>query len=546
MTLHHRPETAHEIADRASLSALMICLARELAAIPPGAVVWRFPVAQGWLEAQMARPLTTGLPPVAALIHQTDRGAQAIGAGRALALLLDQLCDDHPLTGPELAHRIRASRSRMAALVAQRLAGAEDAVEFLAAEQALIFGHWMHPAPKFLGGISGAEERAVTPDWRGALRLTALAVAGDLLETAGPFALPGFAEGVLPVHPLTWDRLQRRAEVQALLACGAIRDLGPRGPVWQATSSVRTLWAAESPWMVKVSLPVVITNSERLNKRHELRAGAAMAAHLAGLKGRFGALRFVTDPAWATLRLPSMVDGRAAESGFEIILRENPYRSPRGGAVVQLAALAAPGIGAAPGMLARLLAGQDAARWFAAYLEVAVAPLLRLYDATGIAFEAHQQNVLLALENGLPVRADLRDNQGFYLVEDMAPPALRAIPHLCYARAEAEEALAYTLLVNQVFGLVHRLDVEGLLPEAQALAAMARLLAGLAETLPGQGGRLCADWLRAPHLPAKGNLLTQLGGVDELHLPGERPPAIRLPNPLLAYGSATRSLCDAL
>ena len=44
--------------------------------------------------------------------------------------------------------------------------------------------------------------------------------------------------------------------------------------------------------MVKVSLPVVITNSERLNKRHELLAGAAMAQHLAGLAGRFGALRF--------------------------------------------------------------------------------------------------------------------------------------------------------------------------------------------------------------------------------------------------------------
>lgn len=541
MTLHHRPETATEIADRASLSALMICLARELAAIPPGATVWRFPVAQGWLEAQMARPLTTGLPPVAALIHQTDRGAQAIGAGRALALLLEQLCDDHPLTGPELAHRIRASRARIAAVVAQRLAEAEDPVAFLAAEQALIFGHWMHPAPKFLGGISGAEERAVTPDWRGALRLHGLAVAGDLLEVSGPFALPGFAPGVLPVHPLTWDRLQRRADVQALLAQGAIRDLGPMGPVWHATSSVRTLWAAESPWMVKVSLPVVITNSERLNKRHELLAGAAMAQHLARLKGRFGALRFVTDPAWATLRLPGLV-----ESGFEIILRENPYRVARGGPVVQVAALAAPGIGAAPGMLARLLAGQDAARWFAAYLEVAVAPLLRLYDATGITFEAHQQNVLLALENGLPVRADLRDNQGFYLVEEMAPPALRAIAHLCYPRAEAEEALAYTLLVNQVFGVIHRLDVEGLLPEAQALAALARLLAGLAEALPGHGGRLCADWLRASHLPAKGNLLTQLGGVDELHLPGEKPPAIRLPNPLLAYRPMTRSLCDAL
>ena len=532
MTYQDRTETAADLAARASLSALLICMAREVAAMPAQATVWRFPVAGGWLETRLARPLTTGMPPIAALLHQTDRGAQPIGAERALDLLLEQLCDDHPLTGPELAHRIRASRARMAALVRARRQGGADPLDFLAAEQALIFGHWMHPAPKFLGGITEAEERAMTPDWRGALHLHALAVRADLLEMAGDFHLPGFEPGLLPAHPLAWNRLQRRPEVQALLASGALRDLGPRGPLWHATSSVRTLWSHESPWMVKVSLPVVITNSERLNKRHELEAGVAMAGHLAGLAGRFGPMRFVTDPAWATLRLPG-----ATESGFEIILRDNPYRAPRGGAVLQVAALAAPGVGSAPGMLAQLLAGQDAARWFAAYLAVAVAPLLRLYDATGIAFEAHQQNVLLALENGLPVRADLRDNQGFYLVEEMAPPALRAIPNLCYHRREAEEALAYTLLVNQVFGLIHRLDCDGLLPEAQALAALAGVLAGLAESLPGHGGRLAADWLRAPSLSAKGNLLTQLGGVDELHLPGEKPPAIRLPNPLLSLRS---------
>lgn len=541
MTRNHRPETAPEIADRASLSALLICLAREVAAMPPESLVWRFPVAQGWLETRLARPLSSGLPPVASLFHQTDRGAQPIGPGRALALLLDQLCEDHPVAGQELAHRIRESRARIARIVTSRAQDPADPADFLAAEQALIFGHWMHPAPKYLGGISMTEERELTPDWRGTVRLSALELADELLEVGGTAPLtdlPGFGPGHLPAHPLTWSRLRCRPDVQALLARGAIRDLGPTGPLWHVTSSVRTLWAPESPWMVKVSLPVVITNSERINKRHELTAGAAMARHLAGLSGRFGALRFVTDPGWATLRMPGL-----AESGFEIILRENPYRSPRGGSVVQVAALAAPGIGPAPGMLARLLEGQDAARWFAAYLDVAVAPLLRLYDATGIAFEAHQQNVLLVLKDGLPVRADLRDNQGFYLAEDMTPTALRAIPHLSYPRAEAEMALTYTLLVNQVFGVVHRLDCDGLLPEARSLGALAQLLEELSETLAGAGGRLAREWLCSPVLPAKGNLLTQLGGVDELKLPGERAPSISVRNPLPAAQRARR-LCD--
>ena len=54
---------------------------------------------------------------------------------------------------------------------------------------------------------------------------------------------------------------------------------------WWATSSVRTLWRGDSPWQVKVSLPVTITNSQRVNKRHELLAGAAMSARIGALQG---------------------------------------------------------------------------------------------------------------------------------------------------------------------------------------------------------------------------------------------------------------------
>lgn len=529
------------IADLASLRALLACDRMEL-----GGGRDLIPVAGGWIEPRSRQPMQTGQARLRQLIRHGAEGAHAIDASAALALILDRIARDHGTLGEALARRVRASRQRIAELAAHRLSVPDAAPDYLTAEQALIFGHWMHPCPKALSGMTLPEERAMTPDWRGALRLHALSVRADLVEGTDPDLvrdLPGMDLGtapgrvILPAHPLTWDRARRDPQIAALVTSGEILDLGPAGLGWWATSSVRTLWRGDSPWQVKVSLPVTVTNSQRVNKRHELLAGAAMARRLGALNGRFGPLRIVADPHWMTLRLP----GRA-ESGLELILRQNPWRGARGGKVMQVAGLVAEPLPGRASILSQVVAGHDPALWLDAYLDCAAAPLLRLYDATGIAVEAHQQNALLDLSRGLPCRCDIRDNQGFYVAEDMADTDLCAIPQLVYPRAECENALAYTLIVNQVFSVIHRLALDGLMPEDHGLARLASHL-GMLGRLPGHGGALARRWLTDPHLPAKGNLLTQLGGVDELLIPGERAPMIRVPNPLPAHAAA-RALAD--
>ncbi len=524
------------IADLASLRALLICDRRVL-----GGGRDLVPVAGGWIEVVTDAPMATGLPRIRGLIRHGPDGSRAIDTAMALSLILHRLTRDHGPTGAALARRVRASHHRIATICAQRLTRPQPAPDWLAAEQAVIFGHWMHPCPKALSGMSLPEERAMTPDWCGAVRLVGLSVRADLIAGTDPDRIrelpgmdvdPGPGRTLLPAHPLTWDRARRDPAIAALLAQGDIRELGPVGPAWWATSSVRTLWRGDSPWQVKVSLPVTITNSQRVNKHHELLAGAAMSARIAALHGRFGPMRLVDDPHWLTLSLP----GRP-ESGLEVILRRNPWRGTRGGQVMQVAGLVAEPLPGRRSMLVQVMAGHDPAAWFDAYLDCAVAPLVRLYDATGIAVEAHQQNALLDLSLGLPSRCDIRDNQGFYVADDMACAELRAIPQLVYPRAEAEDALTYSLIVNQVFGVIHRMALDGIWPEDRALSALAAHLGGLAR-LPGHGGALARRWLTQPHLPAKGNLLTQLGGVDELLIPGERAPMIRVPNPLPALAHA--------
>ncbi len=521
---HDDPE---RLADLASLRALLICAIRELGVDPDDIAT-----PQGRLQIRQQRHMTTGLGRLQSLTLYGSAGARAIDAGDALSLMLDWLAKTHGRAAKQLIARIINSRDRIAAMLPARMADPQAASDFLTAEQALIFGHWMHPCPKALTGMTPPEDRAMTPDWHGQFRLHALSVRSDLIEATDPDIardLPGMPAAadpgriILPAHPLTWDRARKDPQIAALLAQGDILDLGPMGDGWWATSSVRTLWRGDCRWQVKVSLPVTITNSQRVNKRHELLAGAAMSRRIAALMSRFGPMRLIGDPHWMTLRLP----GRP-ESGLEVIFRDNPWQ---GGQVLQVAGLVAEPLPGRASLLAQVTAGHDAGRWFDAYLACAVAPLVRMYDATGIAVEAHQQNALLDLSHGLPRRCDIRDNQGFYVAEPMADDELRAIPQLVYPRSEAEDALGYTLIVNQVFGVIHRMALDGIMSEAEALHRLAVHLRGLCD-LPGHGGRLAGRWLSDATLPAKGNMLTQLGGTDELLIPGERAPMIRVPNPL--------------
>lgn len=518
------PDMAAETAARVSLGALIACLYRETDLVR----------AEGTTAILGALRIEDGLRRLGpGPVGRCYFASRPVTTDQALRLTIAAMRDRWPGRADLLARRVLRSRDRIAAIVAAR-SGEVPALDFQGAEQATWFGHSMHPCPKALDGMSGPEERAMTPDWRGTFALRALSVDAGLIEATDSAvirALPGFdidpgpGRALLPVHPLSWDRLRRAPWVAALRARDGIRDLGPVGPEWLASSSVRTLWRPDSPWQLKVSLPVTITNSQRVNKRHELLTGPVMARALANLPD-LGPMRIVADPHWATLRGPEK------ESGFEIVFRDNPWRG--GSTVMQVAGLCATPLPGQQSLLSRAMRGLDPAQWFAAYLDCAASPLLRLYDQTGIAFEAHQQNALLDLRRGLPLRCDYRDNQGFYVARDAASEAMRAIPQLTYDRRDAEDALGYTLIVNQIFGVIHRMQADDLMSEDRALRMLADHLGRLAAEMTGHGAGLIRRWLTHDRLPAKGNLLTQLGGVDELLIPGERAPQVQVPNPLPA------------
>ncbi|MFC8451151.1 IucA/IucC family protein [Kitasatospora sp. NPDC057223] len=582
--LHHDPAVA---AEQAALEALLRCWARETGVAPGpdgrlriavlgGAAALTVPVrhwsACGWHRFGAAT-LTAGYDAATA---PTGAPAAPVDAVTAAALLAAAAADrPDPGRIADLAARVADSVSRTADILAHRrqapppAAGERPATPFLAAEQALLLGHPLHPTPKSRDGLGPAQSAAYSPELRGSFQLHWYAVDRDLLAagsalaesaeqlTAGLLAAPGLlppGAAALPLHPWQARELALRPAVAALLADGGLHDLGAHGDPWYPTSSVRTVYRPGTPWMLKLSLGLRITNSRRENLRKELHRGLEVHRLLeAGLGGEWSAAHpgfdIVRDPAWIGVDLPG---GPADPSGLDTVLRQQPF-GPAQRALCVAGLVAEQPLGPSEHVRSQLgdvlrslspRCGRPlqtvATEWFLRYLDAVVLPVLWLDGRAGIALEAHQQNSLVLLDTeGWPVGGRYRDNQGYYFRTSHAErlharlPGLGSASDTFVADDVADERFAYYLGINHVLGLIGALGSQRLADERILLAALRRFLAG--PRARATGSALPARLLDSPTLRCKANLLTRLNGLDELVGPVETQSVyVDIPNPVAA------------
>ncbi|MEU3855022.1 IucA/IucC family protein [Streptomyces sp. NPDC029554] len=500
-------------------------------------------------------------------------GAGASSGARAAcdvpALKADAVAPGHD-DGIALVAGVTDSLRRITTFVRERRDHPADAPDlFLAAEQALLLGHPLHPTPKSRDGLSEAEARRYSPELRGSFPLHWMAVAPSVLATdscwtergrtvsaptlTARLAEPGLAlpdgHALLPLHPWQAREIRHRPEIAALLDDGQLRDLGPHGAPWHPTSSVRTVYRSGAPAMLKLSLGLRITNSRRENLRKELHRGVEVHRLLrSGLgqqwRAAHPAFDIVRDPAWLA------VDGPAGTPlpGLDVVIRHNPFSPSDDVSCVAGLVSLHPSSPTRPdtasdrsqdegpvlrSRLAELVTGiarrtgrprgAVAAEWFLRYLEHVVRPVLWLDAEAGVALEAHQQNTLLLLDaDGWPAGGRYRDNQGYYFRESRRAALDVRLPGIgersdTFVRDEiADERLAYYLSVNNVLGLVGALGSQGLANERLLLAAFRRFLGTVASGPARLRSSLAALLLDSPVLRCKANLLTRLHGLDEL------------------------------
>lgn len=469
----------------------------------------------------------------------------------------------------ELTHRLTDSlQNTIRYLEARWQSPYQRCQDFIGAEQSLLLGHWLHPTPKSRQGILDWQHEMVTPELQGEFQMhyfaaartlvtqdsLALKSAEDLIIDAfdgepGTIAL-AYNEVLLPTHPLQAQWLLTRPHVQQWLAASELRYLGPQGQRFSATSSVRSVYHRHTPWMYKVSLPVKITNSLRQNKTHELRAGVLMAELVTslGFCQTFPQFQLIADPAYLTLQHPDH-----PETGFETILRDNPFGAQSGRDVFCIAALVQDvwHPEQSQTLLGEIIerrathehrpARAVALDWFDAYWQCAIEPCITLYDQYGIALEAHQQNSLLRLSAGYPDTYYYRDNQGFYLDQARQKQLLQWQPRLSpdsdlfYATGDINDRFGYYLLINQLFAVIYRLGADAIVSEDELIEHLRQKLNALRDALTGSGRQLIETWLTQPLLPAKANLLTRVEDIDELEADLE----------LAAYSTIANPLYDA-
>ncbi len=462
----------------------------------------------------------------------------------------------------ELLSRVAESRSLMEVYISQRLGDPQLASsDFIDAEQSLLFGHWQHPTPKSRQGMLDYHHAYYAPETKGSFSLHYFSIARNLIcqrsaltisaEEIIASSLPISSSIVddhlvLPMHPLQAQWLIHQPSVRHLMADGHVIDLGIQGIEFTATSSVRSLYNAHLAWMYKFSLPVKITNSLRVNKRHELDAGVVMATlyRKTGFSEAYPQFKIITDPAYITVVLPEQ-----SETGFEVIIRENPFSEGKETDVVTIAALTQDALSEETSMLSRFVKtialrentslSQASIKWFAKYWECSIEPMLKLYDEHGIALEAHQQNSVLQLEEGYPSIYYFRDNQGFYLsnayrnhLAVMEPESV-TVDALYFDDDIICDRFAYYLLINNLFSIIGRLGADCLVEERILVSFVQQRLLALRHVLTGAGTLFVDQLLSQSSIPAKGNLLTRVHDVDELTVENEQAIYCHIPNPLV-------------
>jgi siderophore synthetase component len=503
----------------------------------------RYWSACGWHQFGAAR-LGTGTPAdattVATLLATEVAGSRDAGP-QAVADLVGRVVD----STRRIARHVTARQTEQPAAPAHVQPDADQLTPFLDAEQALVLGHPLHPTPKSRGGLTDHEAAAYSPELRGSFALCWFAAdpavvgvdsatgqpAPDLVRDLAPGLDVPEGMVAVPAHPWQAADVLRRPGVRALVDEGRLRALGPAGPAWHPTSSVRTVYRPDAPYMLKLSLGLPITNSKRENLRKELRRGVEMARLLdAGLGAELSAAHpgfgIVTDPAYLGVDVPGQ-----AEGGLDVVVRSNPF-----GAAERVHCLA--GLVAerpdrdGRSLLGELLhalsggTGRDlhdvGAEWFERYLGAVPEPVLWLYAEHGIGLEAHQQNTLVEVDvDGWPVGGRYRDNQGFYYDRERADALGRwsaDVGMASDARCDEElidERLGYYLGINNVIGLVGAMGSQGLADESSLLRAVRSLLQRVRDEHSRVTG-VVRTLLTSPTLPCKANLLTRLEGMDEL------------------------------
>ncbi|WP_085991451.1 IucA/IucC family protein [Oceanobacillus senegalensis] len=472
-----------------------------------------------------------------------------------LSLLMKEITEDLVQVN-DLIARVLLSYENMNQFIEKRKHELEECYKwnktFLQSEQALLIGHQLHPTPKSRQGILSEEESVFGPELKGEFQLHYFRAhrslvreqsacnqsATDIIKmelkqgdtVTKEFALRYCEDDeytLIPMHPLQARYLLGKEVVCNWIQNGQLSYLGPRGEPFYPTSSVRTVYSPRANVMYKFSIPVKITNSLRVNKVKELHRGVEVTRLLQStiekeLHAHHPTFQIIKDPAYVTLG--------EGEVGFEVMIRDNPFKETEGNCTTLIASLCQDHVFGEASQLANIInrisknenltTEQVSENWFKRYIDITLKPMMWLYTQKGIALEAHQQNSIIKLDQeGYPLTFYYRDNQGYYFMKSKEAELRELVSTLngesdtVCEDAIAEERFRYYVFFNHLFGLVNAFGVSELIDEKKLLTLLRE---ELVYYISQDHTNLVSSLLEKRELPCKANLLTRVHDMDEL------------------------------
>lgn len=422
-------------------------------------------------------------------------------------------------------------------------------VDFESSENGLLIGHPMHPVPKSREGFTKEEFKQYSPELGNEFQLHYFLADKSIIYTDSCLEMDAnelinthlltesiqHNKAIIPFHPWQAKHIKQLPIIQKWISENKLIDLGQIGVAFNATSSVRTLYNRHCPFMLKLSLNVTITNSLRTQYGKELIRG--LAAHQfwnseigCEIKYQYPAFTALTDPAFVCLKNDDQIIHESAAlfrinpftknnnaTSLASLCQDHPYENRnRLNALVSLVSA-----------IKQCSKEEAASCWFSEYLKIAIEPVLWIYIHYGIAIEAHQQNIIIEIENGLPKASYYRDNQGYYITEQAFKQLSKRIdekilmPFCNGTNKFITHHLIYYLICNNVFGIINALGVTGCISETKLIKQFADYV--YSAKIAFQSNHLLFDQLlQTDYLPFKANLLTRFYALDELIAPLEQ------------------------
>ncbi|KAB7615850.1 hypothetical protein F9L33_03565 [Amylibacter sp. SFDW26] len=444
---------------------------------------------------------------------------------------------------------------------------------FAEAEKALTAGHPTHPNPRSRDEMSPQDASEYAPEFNGEFPLfwclahesilsldsvshesaadmcCALVSADGTLPSALDEDCP---EGFIPIpwHPWQASHLLLRSDVIQWMQEGLLKIVGKVGRTYSPTGSMRTIHAFHAPYMLKFSMNLRLTNSLRTLVFKEVERGKQlhrlMETPIGGaIRKDLPTLHILGEPAHIALK---GLDGIEIEESI-VVFRDNPFTTKSAKGPYMLASLCETPLStsSALGDIIRAISKHTkdientvALDWFQRFLEVAVSPLLHLRSEYGLLFGAHQQNMMVELQDGYPTDVWIRDCQGtghltttHDLLQSYVPDIGRFSENV--ADPELGDSLfCYYLVVNNIMNIISTLAIDGLGTEAQFHNCFRHFLEKTQIETNGDDGfiRMLLD---APTLCSKGNYMTSLSDVNEASgdADGQLATFLQIPNPLI-------------